>query len=508
MDPLDEVAWEPERGLARRVQVWGFLQLSSANLVGAGFTFVYFTFLVPSAPTVGDVGIDQRVLSLILFAGYTAVVSPFALVKSFRLFRPVRSWLSRGRPPTDEEREETLVMPWTQARLFFRLWVLAAVLFAGLNVYFEPAGRQALRVFGGIMVAGSITAALGYLLVERTMRPVFVRALREVRLERPRRMGIRSRLLLLWMLSSGLPLLAVAVAPLLEGTGVAVLQGSLWFVGLGGLVAGLRITWAGARSLADPITDVRRGLERVEAGDVDLEVPVNDTGEVGLLQSGFNRMVEGLRERRRLEDLFGRHVGVEVAKRALDREVQLGGERREASILFCDIARSTQLAQSRSPEEVVEMLNAFFGAVSRCVGDEGGWVNKFQGDGALCVFGVPNGLEDHAARALRAGRALREELEALRGRYPELRAGIGISSGEVVAGNVGAEDRYEYTVVGDPVNEAARLTEEAKGRPGALLASEAAVGKTSADGWVRAGSFVLRGRRLPTQGYEPREEAR
>lgn len=499
---------KPEPGLAFRVQLWGFLQLSAANLVGAGLTFVYFTFLVPGTPAgVRDVGIDQRLLSLLLFAGYVVVVSPFALVRSFRRFRPVRSWLSEGRRPTNPEFQATVAMPWVQARLFFRLWVLAAVLFGGLNLYFEPAGRQALRVFGGVLVAGMITAALNYLLMERTMRPVFVRALEGVRLERPRRVGIRARLVLLWLLSSGLPLLAVAVSRFLEGTGVAALEESLWFVGLGGLLAGLLITWTAARSLADPIDDVRHGLEQVEDGDVDVEVPVNDTGEIGLLQSGFNRMVEGLRERRRLEDLFGRHVGVEVARRALDRGVELGGERREASVLFCDITGSTRLAEALPPEGVVEMLNAFFSAVFRAVDAEGGWVNKFEGDGAMCVFGVPDENPHHAACALRAACTLRAGLEELRERYPGLEAGIGVSSGEVVAGDVGAEDRYEYTVIGDPVNEASRLTEESKRRPNRVLAAERSVREAGAEDWIVAGTFSLRGRRSPSTAYEPKELA-
>ncbi|MBA2624662.1 MAG: adenylate/guanylate cyclase domain-containing protein, partial [Acidimicrobiia bacterium] len=102
-------------------------------------------------------------------------------------------------------------------------------------------------------------------------------------------------------------------------------------------------------------------------------------------------------------------------------------------------------------------------------------MNKFEGDGALCVFGAPGDQPDHAARALRAGVALRRAVVALGERHPDLDAGIGISSGPAVAGNVGAEARYEYTVIGDPVNEAARLTELAKSRDSRLLASAAAI---------------------------------
>jgi adenylate cyclase len=168
---------------------------------------------------------------------------------------------------------------------------------------------------------------------------------------------------------------------------------------------------------------------------------------------------------------------------------------------------SSRLAQSRSAEEVVTLLNTFFAAVVERVDEEGGWVNKFEGDGALCVFGAPAAQPDHATRALRAARTLRRDLLALALQHPELEAGIGVSAGAVAAGNVGAAQRFEYTVIGDPVNEAARLTEQAKTRPGGVLASEEAVARATADErarWAVADEIELRGRAHPTLAYEPR----
>ena len=175
-------------------------------------------------------------------------------------------------------------------------------------------------------------------------------------------------------------------------------------------------------------------------------------------------------------------------------------------MVFVDLVGSTAMAATRAPEEVVRTLNAYFTAVVGAVSAEGGWVNKFEGDGALCVFGPPGGDADHAGRALRAasGIAAGVAREALR--HPGLVAAIGVSSGTVVAGNIGSPERFEYTVIGDPVNEAARLTELAKGRPGRMLASRTVVdaGESGA-GWVDAGAVVLRGRPLPTQLCEPGE---
>jgi adenylate cyclase len=218
-------------------------------------------------------------------------------------------------------------------------------------------------------------------------------------------------------------------------------------------------------------------------------------------------MVEGLRERQRLADLFGRHVGTEVAQQAIEQGTGVDSEQRDASVLFVDLIGSTALAEVLSPHEVVRTLNAYFDAVVRVVSAEGGWVNKFEGDGALCVFGAPATQPDHAVRALRAARALHGALEQLAPAFPGLDAAIGVSSGVLVAGNVGTEQRYEYTVIGRPVNEAARLTDLAKGRPGRVLASEGAAdrGADELHRWASLGTVALRGQSSPVAIYEPVE---
>jgi adenylate cyclase len=182
---------------------------------------------------------------------------------------------------------------------------------------------------------------------------------------------------------------------------------------------------------------------------------------------------------------------------AVEHGVGLGGEVREVSALFVDVVGSTAMAQRLAPTEVVALLNELFRLVVRAVGGEGGWVNKFEGDAALCVFGAPMAQPDHAARALRAARRLRDDLMAWGG----LDVGIGVSSGPAVAGNVGAEERYEYTVIGDPVNEAARLSEAAKAVPQRALASSGAVGAAGTGGWLPAGALALRGRSEPTEVF-------
>jgi adenylate cyclase len=245
-------------------------------------------------------------------------------------------------------------------------------------------------------------------------------------------------------------------------------------------------------------------MAEVQAGRTDTQLEVYDGSEVGLLQAGFNEMVAGLREREQLRDLFGRQVGEDVARAALERGTELGGETRDVGVLFIDLVGSTQLAANRPPHEVVDLLNAFFRVVVSVVAGHGGYVNKFEGDAALCVFGAPLPRPDPAGDALAAARELRDRLWA---ELPHCDMGIGVSFGTAVAGNIGAAERFEYTVIGDPVNEASRLTELAKRHPGRLLASGAAL-DAARDGeggrWDGADQVVLRGREDPTRLAAPR----
>jgi adenylate cyclase len=239
-------------------------------------------------------------------------------------------------------------------------------------------------------------------------------------------------------------------------------------------------------------------LGRVGGGDLDTAVVVQDAGEIGLLQSGLNDMVAGLRERDRVRDLFGRHVGPAVADQAVRGGVTLSGELLDVVALFVDITGSTALARTTEPSALVGMLNRYFEIVVDEVEKHGGLVNKFEGDAALCVFGAPVVLIDAATAALRSARAIRDRIRAV----GEVEAGIGVAAGAVVAGQIGTPSRLEYTVIGDAVNAAARLTDLAKGVRGHVLASAATIERASpveTQHWTDAGEVLLRGHLEPTR---------
>ncbi|MCA0304700.1 MAG: adenylate/guanylate cyclase domain-containing protein, partial [Proteobacteria bacterium] len=159
-----------------------------------------------------------------------------------------------------------------------------------------------------------------------------------------------------------------------------------------------------ARSLLRPIRILSRGMAKVAEGDLALRLPVTSNDEIGELTGRFNDMIEGLRERERIRETFGRYVDESVAATILAREGDgvLAGEQREATILFTDIAGFTTIAEALAPDELVAALNAYLETVLEPIGRHGGVVNSFTGDGLFASFNLPLPCDDHAAAAVRA----------------------------------------------------------------------------------------------------------
>jgi adenylate cyclase len=489
--------------LERRLALPYAALMIGANVIGTLIVFALIVFALPQ-PEVADAAHIRRV-NVMWLAGYLAFAVPVGILWVLWLLRPVTAWLRSDRPPTEEEQRVVLLTPARELITHGVLWTVGGILFTIINYRYSH--ELALIVAIAVGLAGAATCAVAYLLAQRVLRPVAARALADQVPEDPALPGITTRILLTWALGTGVPVVGLTLV------GVGELAGTIeasservatTAVTLGGvaLIIGLAATALTARSLADPLNAIRRGVRQVQRGE-DAEVDVYDGSELGLLQAGFNRMVDGLRERERLRDLFGRQVGEDVARQALERGITLGGEELEVAVLFIDLVGSTQLAHQRPPTEVVELLNDFFGVVVEVVDGEGGSVNKFVGDAALCVFGAPLPHDDPAGGALRAARLLRERLAV---EVPQCDVGIGVSAGTAVAGNIGAQQRFEYTVIGDPVNEASRLTELAKQHDGRVLASEAALrraGNDEAHRWDLGDTETLRGRATPTRLAAP-----
>jgi adenylate cyclase len=478
------------------------LAAAASNGLGGLVLFLLLTYLIPFAPT------GQVPLNAVVGVAYLATTLIIGTLWTRRLSEPIRRWLVAGRAPTDEERRLVLATPSRYVVVSGTFWTLAALLFTVLNA--PGSGWSTLIIGGAVLMGGETTCAVGYLLVERLSRPVTVLALAGGSQIEPSGPGVGGRLMMAWSLGTGIPLLGILVLGI---AGLAdphkdppKLAMAIAFLAVVGFGVGLLAMTVASRSIADPIAAVRRGMQRVGEGDLDATVTVDDGSEIGLLEDGFNRMAAGLRERERIRDLFGRQVGEDVARAALERDgdVELGGEVREVAVVFADVIGSTGMASRRAPDEVVALLNTFFSLVVEVVERHGGWVNKFAGDAALALFGAPTERADAAGDSLRAARELRGRLGELRGAD----AAIGVSAGPAVAGNVGTQSRFEYTVIGDPVNEAARLSELAKLRPERLLASDAVLdraGPEEAARWEVEDWVLLRGRDSRTGLATPRD---
>lgn len=483
-----------------------WVRIPAANFVGAVLAFA--AGALTAANIKGQSGVGR--IDFIAFAAYFLCVSPIVRWYLRIKTRRATDWLLTGREPRRSDQRAALLLPWQLSMCSLVGWVLASLIWGGITLAQHDSWRYCACVSLSILLGGLTTSGVVYLLVEWTVRPVVAHALAGDAPERAIGPGVRTKLWLSWLIGADVFLLLIGLAVLGRPANQPPSRIDLWFIIIAGFGAGSLVVYVASRSLATPLVELRRSVDRVTHGDLAVSVEVNDGGELGMVQAGFNQMVAGLRERRTLQDLFGRHVGEDVARLALSRgEVELGGERREVGVVFIDVIGSTQLAQGRPPEDVVSIVNRLFATIVRVVGDEGGWINKFEGDGALCVFGAPVSSDDCAQRALRAARTLRRELLALSLTEPALDAAIGVSAGTVVAGNVGAEQRYEYTVMGSPVNEASRLTAEAKLRFGRVLASEEAISRArqEAGRWIVADELQLRGFDEPILAYEPTEDA-
>jgi class 3 adenylate cyclase len=418
---------------------------------------------------------------------------------------PSLRWFVAGAEPTPAQQRNAINIVRRQTSILFGTWVICGAVLIVANP--QGGARTLAMLVVAILFGATSSFSTSLLFAQGIYRPIVAAANREFT-SRETAPGVVARLVMMWLVNSALPSIFVALLIVAHSYG--------WFVPTTASVVipvvvitvvsvalGLRALILVARSISDPINDVVDAMAEVERGELGRNVDVYEQSEIGRLQHGFNRMVTGLSERDQLRDLFGRHVGPSVVQMAVDADgSQAAGELRDVGILFIDLTGSTQLAAIHTPQEVADVLNAFFRIVVAAVDEGHGLINKFQGDAALAVFGAPMRSDDSASAALQTARTLSANLKEL----PDVDFGIGVSAGAVFAGNIGAENRYEYTVIGDPVNEAARLADTAKTTPGRTVASGAALDRAD-DGerrrWTTNGSVVLRGRSEATRTSVP-----
>jgi class 3 adenylate cyclase/HAMP domain-containing protein len=250
-----------------------------------------------------------------------------------------------------------------------------------------------------------------------------------------------------------------------------------------------------ARRFSRPIDELVKGTVRVREGDFGSQVRVDAKDEFGTLAASFNVMMRELGLKEKYHDLLGKTSDPGLVHSLLEGRIELGGELRQAAVLFCDIRGFTAMTDGMNPADVIELLNHHMMAMTRVIHEHGGVVDKFVGDLVMAVFGVPVGREDDLRRAIDCAVAMQNERERLnRLGPPAIETGIGLAWGEVVAGMMGSPERMNYTVLGERVNLAARLCSAAG--PG-----EIAVDRATVDAAGDSGRFERRDE-LPMKGFK------
>jgi class 3 adenylate cyclase len=233
------------------------------------------------------------------------------------------------------------------------------------------------------------------------------------------------------------------------------------------IVVGYRLNLLVGRSLREPVDAMLKVVKRVEQGDFTQQITVVSNDELGRLAEAGNRMIQGLAERERVRESFGRYVTPEIRDKILSGEIPLDGERKMATMLFADLRGFSSYVESNSPEEVIMSMREYFTIMEDAVRDNGGLVLQFVGDEIEAVFGVPIEVKDHADRAVHAALQMQKGLrkfneKRLKLGKPTFSNGVGICSGPVLAGNTGSKDHPVYGLIGDTVNIASRIQEMTK----------------------------------------------
>lgn len=481
------------------------LTIVTTNLLGAGAVFVIANFVVPTPP-LPDVGHVQTV-NLIAFGIYVAIAFPTGLIVGTHGMLRLRTWLLEDRPATAEEVRIILRAPLRLFVIQITLWFVAAAVFGVINATFS--GALAVRVVITVVITGLVTAASAYLLTELLLRPAAARALANGAPEKLVVPGVATRAVLAWSGGTGLPLfglVAIGVLALTNDASTTIhrLGIAMTVLGGAGIVVGLQAVVLAARATADPVDSVRRALEQVQRGEFDARVPVYDGTQIGQLQLGFNAMVQGLAEREKIRETFGAYVDRDVAEHILNEGTNLAGEEVEVTIMFLDIRDFTGFAEETPAEEVVAAVNRLFEQVVPIIHEHGGRVDKFVGDGLLAVFGAPRRQPNHAGCALKTALQIVADVRSDDG----LEIGIGLNSGRVVAGNVGGAGRLDFSVIGDPVNVAARVEAATRETGDTILLAERTKELLHDDGdhppLITREGVRLKGKSEPVALYAPK----
>jgi len=494
------------------------------NAFGAGLTFVYFTFIrsgLMPYPEQPDVRTQTWSFALVMIVVFSAATL-------FSLRYPGRLWwrdLATAKDEPDPKRVEAMVgrflnLPFNASAVSLFAWLGAGVMYRilpHLLVFHAPEFAHwygSYQLFFGIVFVGApFTVICQYFIMEwmvrAAVRSIFPPAVLST-VPHSFHLNVLPKVLLASLLIGTVPVTIISYVTLSQIHEVN--AGTLhpesfiekmpvviaFLLSLAVLVA-VALSVFVARSVSEPLRELRSAMDRIRKGDLDVNIPVVSSDEVGCMAEGFNRMVAGLRERDFIRDTFGSYLSPEVVSEILSSPagVNLGGELRDVTILVADLRGFTSLAANVGPEAVLNILNRFLEKMVDIITKYGGTIDEFTGDGILAFFGAPRLMTDAPTRAVQCSvdmqnvmHALNEELksdlidgkEKTEGRDPvnpgdsfagqlTLQMGIAINKGRLIVGNIGCEQRRKYGAVGTAINVAFRI-EKLAGEGEILISDE------------------------------------
>jgi adenylate cyclase len=475
------------------------------HLVGSVFNIWYNMTVIH--PLLDAAGLKERFIQTVivwnLFAYPGAVGVWVWLILSFR---STTNRLHRGENISADKldllRRRLVHLPWYGAAISGVAWFVGAGVFLlSLATAGKPMSTQLFWHFPiSFGVSGFIATTQGFFVIEWATHwglfPSFFRDARPDLLKGIRPISLRTRGFM-WAVSASIcPIASLLLLLFAPPSPVTNPQWFGFFVGIIGAAFAVFSALLIGRSVAVPVDLLRQAAQAVTDGRLDVQVPLRRADEFGKLIGEFNHMVTELREKERLRQTFGAHVGRKAAEEILTRDPGLGGTEQEITVMFVDIRSFTARSAHLSPTKAVGLLNEFLREMVEAVeGEHSGMINKFLGDGFMALFGIGSNSGNHADEALAAAgsiqRTMTELNKARTGRGEEaIQIGIGINTGPAIVGSIGSPERMEFTVIGNTVNVASRI--EALNK---TLGTSLLISKTTRDALRRSTSL----RALPPQ---------
>ena len=455
---------------------YGLLLTALAPLVpqilGSAFNIWYNTTVIE--PLLVSPALKQRFFETVVV--YNLVIYPcgvFLWLRRIFSFRGLFHRLCAGSVIDPAllitARRRLIHLPWFAAAICGVAWFLCIPVFIGalLQVQNPLDARLVMHLPISFCVSGFIAVTHSFFLVELASHwglfPVFFRGERADLIPGVFTLSLRGRGIV-WAVSASIcpiaSLLLLMFAPPSSATNT---EWFAVFVGVIGITFGIFTALMMSWLVAKPIDQLRAAADAVSRGKFDVNLGVARADEFGRLLGEFDNMVRELRDKEKLRQTFGLHVGKRAAEQILAHDPGLNGVEEEITVMFVDMRSWTARTSVSAPRDVVEVMNDFFRVTVRVVEENHrGMVNKYLGDGFMAIFGVGASGSDHASDAVAAGREILSAVKQLNddlaanGRAP-IQIGIGIHSGPAIVGSIGSPQRLEFTAIGNTVNIASRM---------------------------------------------------